>query len=596
MYRITRLLAFSFLWLLTPTVLQAQTLNCKVAIVGGGAAGMHSFFRLAPFLKDGVCLFEANDYFGGRIKDIASPPPFGSPPGTPSPGVYAAGALRVQETQNVLYNLATELGFPLQKQTGNFEIAYGPNRVFARGRKQENSNNFLRFPKSYAAPRPGNNFPDPNSTYPADGTGYPDQSTAVSCWDGGNYNGCFSDAYYHSLLNPKYLPKPRQFNSNLDWLRSHNVLRPEGFQFLTDTFRFRGDFQNGVDPISYINFLAEDWDVCCNPSYPKGGMSSFIKGMLARASKHSQNFFLSTPVTSIGKQGNKYLLQTKNFDVLADSVIIATPAVALKKIGGTIASKIIKDPHFQAIVPVRVVAIDHWWKTAWWENTKGANDSGPIDRAWSTKFGIPNSSRVCFNFYEGPHSAYEKKQFATRSVYNDDTICSNFWGTLKKNQGIAGVNKEIIRELNLVFPELPKKLCNNNQSAGLCVEDITQTNYTDWPDAWYWLKGPTQLTNDEIAIWALQPIPGEKVSLTSDAYNPNRTTWSDGAFKSSLNTLDFNYSNMPGHQARITKILPKPLPCNSVVIRNGKPTYLPFNKGGVFNANCPLIVIPDRIH
>ena len=32
--------------------------DCEVAIVGGGVGGLHTAFRLAPSLADGVCLFE----------------------------------------------------------------------------------------------------------------------------------------------------------------------------------------------------------------------------------------------------------------------------------------------------------------------------------------------------------------------------------------------------------------------------------------------------------------------------------------------------------------------------------------------------------
>ena len=50
---------------------EGEPLDCEVAIVGGGAGGLHTAFRLAPELKSGVCLFEREATLGGRILDVA---------------------------------------------------------------------------------------------------------------------------------------------------------------------------------------------------------------------------------------------------------------------------------------------------------------------------------------------------------------------------------------------------------------------------------------------------------------------------------------------------------------------------------------------
>jgi len=43
-----------------------------------------------------------------------------------------------------------------------------------------------------------------------------------------------------------------------------NVVGTEQYQFLTDVFRFRGDF--AAEAKGYLQFLDEDWDVCCTPN------------------------------------------------------------------------------------------------------------------------------------------------------------------------------------------------------------------------------------------------------------------------------------------------------------------------------------------
>lgn len=57
-----------------------QAIDCEVAIVGGGAGGVHTAYKLTNppagttvtgiTAGSGVCVFEKNDYLGGRLKDI----------------------------------------------------------------------------------------------------------------------------------------------------------------------------------------------------------------------------------------------------------------------------------------------------------------------------------------------------------------------------------------------------------------------------------------------------------------------------------------------------------------------------------------------
>ena len=91
---------------------------CDVVIVGGGAAGLHTAFRLGPSLRSNVCLFEKEARLGGRIYDVAKDP--GGP-------VYGTGALRVMETQDVVFGLASELGITLQA------VPYQDDMMTARG-------------------------------------------------------------------------------------------------------------------------------------------------------------------------------------------------------------------------------------------------------------------------------------------------------------------------------------------------------------------------------------------------------------------------------------------------------------------------------
>ena len=63
-----------------------KPLTCEVVILGGGAGGLHTAFRLAPTMGDKVCLFEKQNRLGGRIYDVSR---------TPGGPVFGLGALRI---------------------------------------------------------------------------------------------------------------------------------------------------------------------------------------------------------------------------------------------------------------------------------------------------------------------------------------------------------------------------------------------------------------------------------------------------------------------------------------------------------------------
>ena len=120
----------------------------------------------------------------------------------------------------------------------------------------------------------------------------------------------------------------------------------------------------------------------------------------------------------------------------------------------------------------------------------------------------------------------------TRTVYDDDRRSVDFWENTAK-RGTEHVEAEIMRGLHYLFPDaiIPAPL---------------KTHVQVWPNAWYWLRGGSGYTNAIIADWAVEPLQGEKVSLVGEAYNPQRSGWSDGAYKSSIRTLNGQFGfNLP---------------------------------------------------
>ncbi len=102
-----------------------------MAIVGGGAGGLHTAFRLGPQLGSKVCLFEKENELGGRIYDLT----FDS--SNPEGARIGVGARRIMETQTLLFDLATDLGLKLETP------ALGSDLIQARGKTSFSKDDFV---------------------------------------------------------------------------------------------------------------------------------------------------------------------------------------------------------------------------------------------------------------------------------------------------------------------------------------------------------------------------------------------------------------------------------------------------------------------
>jgi hypothetical protein len=459
----------------TDTTARAR-IDCEVAIVGGGAGGTHTAFRLAPELGEGVCLFEKEPQLGGRYRDI---PMDANDPDSPVVGV---GARRVMEGQTVLFGLADELGITLTTPAGAADL------INARGHFAFSKEDLI--PYYLLAP---------------DDSG--DTETAL----------------YDEL---RFGPKRDHVDDYADF-RSYinDAVGSEGYAFLHDMSRFRADFEAPLDARGYLDYLDEEWDVCCTPSYPVGGMTQFTEKMAEHATADGARIFLSDPVARIDRaDGGMFTLVTANEVVTAHKVVIAAPPSALQWVEGDVVDDIEAQQAYQDIIGIKVVTITQWWPNDWWANVKDPGGT-QVWRAWT--------DANCLTFIEIPNDDYAAPQHVTRSVYNDSLDCSNFWEGLAA-QGTDAVNTEVKRDLEHLF-------VGNGLTEDVTIPEPIKTHVQVWPAAWHWLRAGAHETNAELYDWAAEPLPGEEVGLVGEAYNVQRSGWSDGAYKSSINLLNTKY-------------------------------------------------------
>jgi hypothetical protein len=478
-----------------------QALYCDTIILGGGAAGTYTAYKLSTHAKykpGSLCLFEKEKRLGGRIYDVALDE---SKPDR----VYGAGALRVMEGQSLVFALAKELGIELEP------MPYGNDLINARGHSVLSSDELAKvaYPAFDTAINSG--------LQPLKSTGNALQRPAGAL-AGADALSTFETGLHERLLNH---PIRNQRAMVFD-VRSYarQVLGPSSYQFLTDITRFRGEFNRPVDARSYLEYLPQELSNCCTPYYPVGGMSQFVIRMSQRAKARGAKIFLDEPALAISKSKRsasaRYLVETRRYVATARRIVVAIDAGGFQHVKGTLAEAVKAAPQFQDIFGVKVVSINQRWPNAWWK------ELGDIGRAWTTEH--------CLNFIEIPHNPYAASQFVTRSVYSDDPSCNEFWQHIKERKGKVAVEDEIMRGLKHLFPKanIPKPL---------------NTHFQVWPNAWYWLKAGTQFTNSDVADWALEPVKGEAIALVGDSYFINRAGWTDGAYKSAerlLNNFEFH--------------------------------------------------------
>ncbi len=273
----------------------------------------------------------------------------------------------------------------------------------------------------------------------------------------------------------------------------------------------------------------EEWDTCCDYSYPKGGMSEFIRLMASNAEKAGVRIFTSDAVASIERSKGGFRLLTNEHEVSAEKLVIAVDAGAFKWIRGDLAADIQAQQEFQQLVGVKAVSVTQWWPKAWWQGAIADHD---VKRARTTQ--------SCLNVIEIPSDPYGGPQDVTRSVYTDDARCVALWEEYITQGNTKAIEAEIARDLALLFP-------------GVSIPKPDKTLGHVWENAWYWLKAGSPFTNLDIAKWAVEPLKGEQVALVGESYNPQRSGWSDAAYKSSIAALNARFGKDLDGDARTPK-------------------------------------------
>jgi protoporphyrinogen oxidase len=459
-------------------------LDCEVSIVGGGPAGLYMAYQLGPLYKSKVCVFEKENRLGGRIYDI------GKDPQDPKGPVIGVGGRRVMEGQVVLFKLAQDLGIELEKPNLEKEL------IYARGLYSTNPDDF------------------------------------VVLYPGVEFDAVKGDAptqLLRILLNSEQRKNIDQFADFKSYVTS--VLGKNGYEYLRDMSRFRGDYEYSLSAKGYLDFLEEDIDVCCEASYPIGGMSAYVYGLARKAQESGVRIFLEEPVKTIDKASKHYSLVTTKHRVNSARVVITVPPKAFDHIQGNIALAIQSQDQYKSLIGVNVVTIAQWYDKPWWLDIREIKDNKKIWRAWTTD--------SCINSIEIPQEKYAVNQNVIRTVFSDSLECVQKWRSLA-SEGLESIEREVKKGLEHLFS-------NNGVTVPLEVGNANKTFYWEWPDGWHFIRAGFPFSTRDIFNWAVQPLGDENVALAGESYNPQRSTWSDGAYKSAIHLLNTKYGFSIAH-------------------------------------------------
>ncbi|CAF1612455.1 unnamed protein product, partial [Adineta ricciae] len=464
-------------------------LNCPVAILGAGIAGSHIAYRLGPRFKNNLCIFERENYVGGRLYDLDNneniPLAYSSNP------IIPFGGMRFYANQPVVKQLIDELNISY------YQYDYQTTLIKTRGKFYTSYNEMCS--KSY---------------------------TNLDCTDDSSGMNA-QDQLWVKLLE-EYGKNPASSYNYADVNAfCRYVLGDEATEYLRDSFRFRADFLN-TDVYSYMEFLKQDFNLVAPIYYPHQGLSQIVKRMLYNAINFNQvRLYVNEPVVEINENIDKsYSVETMNYKITCKQLILAIPPLGWSNVQGTVANEIKSTKYFQSILPVRTIIIVNYWSNRWWENSILFGKY--IDRAWTRQ--------NCISFIEilSQHPA-KRDMNVTKTVY-DDGLCVGMWSDLIARNSQDDMVEELLRGLKGLFTDV---------EISRPIKTLTKI----WPSAWHFQRSNSNVTNTELMNWALKPIgrfAKTQISLVGEAYNIDRSGWIDAAIKSSLASLysQFNFNNV----------------------------------------------------
>lgn len=161
-----------------------------------------------------------------------------------------------------------------------------------------------------------------------------------------------------------------------------SYLTPEGAKLMEEAYGFNGNYKQVINPESFKTYLGEMIQLVQLREYdsrPTRGMSEIIEKLSLKVRRFNGTIYLREAVTSISKEGGKFVLQTTNFTVQANKTVLTAGPAALKKMTGDVITSITNHEIFESIVSVPAFRGAAVYPSAWWTDSVAAQMNNSLE-------------------------------------------------------------------------------------------------------------------------------------------------------------------------------------------------------------------------
>jgi monoamine oxidase len=496
--------------LLPVTTRSAQSAELDVAIIGGGAAGTYTAWRLAKERPDlRVRLFEASARIGGRLHSVAFPQ---------APHlVTELGGMRFLDAHRHVSGLVAHLGLPLR----NFPIDRDANRVLLRGR------NFAQRDIRAGGARFPYRIPDVDQKPGAD---YFDRAVARVL-----PNAAHMTAADWRKIRAGFRVKNKLLR---DWTNRDLLLQgmsAEELKFSEDISGYDDwiEGETGLDELDYY-FVHDDESKPFNTI--SGGYQRLPLMLAAQAQRSGVLTASEARLVSLRVAGNGFRLTLRDGHgqqtaLTAQSVVLALPRRALELIENFPARR---EPRFarliRSVTPIPASKSLLLYERPWWR------DHGVVEGRSITD--LPARQFYCFGTEVGRPSLETESGHGVLMAYCDEASVQT-WTKLAAPSdpsghlalsGDSALAREVHREAELVIGQTKSK--------------PLAARFQDWSadpygGGWhYYARGHDGTLDGEAMI---APLPGRKLYVCGEAYSFAQG-WVEGALERAETVLQRHFA------------------------------------------------------
>ena len=146
-----------------------------------------------------------------------------------------------------------------------------------------------------------------------------------------------------------------------------NYVTPEGAEYLSELYGYKGDYTDFISPKSYMEFTEMSLTLADKYIRPEGGMSTIIKVLEKKVKSVGGKIFTSTGIISLEKDNNCFHLITPKLKAISKKLVIGLTPLQIERVNGSIAQRIKDTAELKSIQPIPAFKGAAVYDSAWWE-------------------------------------------------------------------------------------------------------------------------------------------------------------------------------------------------------------------------------------